>query len=688
MSKHAASTRRGLHWNGLIISVAALLGMTMVVTMSGDSLASWVSTERVTGEFRTNPMLRAEPVTDAVTPLAVSLQWSVPDARGDERFVVERATTATGTGATVLKQNTADTSYVDNGDFPLAGGTCSVGSVLITESTCSLTQATDYWYRVSYRLGSFTSQASDWVKATTPSREALLAHGTPTTTQMALEWDQAPYAGLSSSSYVLERALAADGGNAEVLKNSAERTFVDIGNFDPFGQPYKLATSTLSTCGLASDGIASCWGKINGATSTPAAPKKFDPTTALGNRKALNIASQRAGLLGDREGGYCATPEDGRTIACWLGLYSGATVNPDINRATAPTAIYGVEALTASAGAIKQLVMASEVRCFSTTSNNVYCWGSGYQGGLADGNSYYYYVSTDQISNRAYPDLSRPVLLNGVLSSGSTITKLTAGMNYFCALNDLGEVACWGNTSSWRIDSVNPTTNRPWLLVPSTGILGGEKIVDIEAGATHLCALTDTGSMACWGENGGAQLGTGSTGVAVPFTTTGAQPVRAQVAPANVRQMSLGGSNNALGWTCVLTTNDEIACWGANDKGQIGNGVANTTRVTTPYTSISGQGKIGSLSTGFQNVCVNTQTEVKCWGFNRDRQSSSSASATIVTPTSTGLALVLSCPWGSTILSGNKCSLAPDTTYYYRVTYTLNGLTVVGDWVPRSTLPQ
>jgi hypothetical protein len=76
---------------------------------------------------------------------------------------------------------------------------------------------------------------------------------------------------------------------------------------------------------------------------------------------------------------------------------------------------------------------------------------------------------------------------------------------------------------------------------------------------THTCALRQAG-LYCWGENFAGQLGTGDT-------TTSDVPVRATQVGTDIVELAL-----ATGRSCVRRSSGEVACWGINEQGQLGDG--------------------------------------------------------------------------------------------------------------------
>jgi hypothetical protein len=149
--------------------------------------------------------------------------------------------------------------------------------------------------------------------------------------------------------------------------------------------------------------------------------------------------------------------------------------------------------------------------------------------------------------------------------------------------------------------------------------------------AAHQCGITAEGSLFCWGENDDGQLGNGSATpskvpVEVGLLETFRQVVtgEGQVGEiAGVERASSGGGLRHAGdpftenddYTCALTTNGEVFCWGGNDAGQLGNG----TRLGSPQ-PVRPQLPAGvfiSISTNRGGVCAVEQGgDAYCWGAN------------------------------------------------------------------------
>ena len=117
--------------------------------------------------------------------------------------------------------------------------------------------------------------------------------------------------------------------------------------------------------------------------------------------------------------------------------------------------------------------------------------------------------------------------------------------------------------------------------------------------ATHTCAQRAAG-LFCWGSNFAGELGNGDMQEAL-------RPVQATLAGGDIVEL---GANS--GRTCVRRSDGQVACWGLNEQGQIGDG----TRVA----SLSPQPAVGivdaeQLSVGNATTCVlHGGGMVSCWG--------------------------------------------------------------------------
>jgi tRNA A-37 threonylcarbamoyl transferase component Bud32 len=139
----------------------------------------------------------------------------------------------------------------------------------------------------------------------------------------------------------------------------------------------------------------------------------------------------------------------------------------------------------------------------------------------------------------------------------------------------------------------------------------------VAAGVRHSCLLMD-GRVACWGSNDRGQLG----------ETTGAarqEPVfvRASVA---FRAVTAGGQHS-----CAIDVDGRAFCWGAADRGQLGDGTS-TSRAYAAQ--VAGGQRFRRLQAGAVHNCgLTTAGAIACWGANEWGQLGDGSAATRTVPT-------------------------------------------------------
>ena len=173
------------------------------------------------------------------------------------------------------------------------------------------------------------------------------------------------------------------------------------------------------------------------------------------------------------------------------------------------------------------------------------------------------------------------------------------GHEHSCALNAIGGVECWGDNEYGQLgDGTSEARNAPVNVVRlSSGLRA------IAAGGGHTCALTGEGGIKCWGDNQFGQLGDGTT-------TNRNSPVDVVGLSSNVTAISAGGA-----YTCALTTNGGVECWGGNYNGQLGDGTTN--HRSTPMDVVGFSSGALAIAAGNSHTCaLTTSGGVECWGRN------------------------------------------------------------------------
>ena len=193
------------------------------------------------------------------------------------------------------------------------------------------------------------------------------------------------------------------------------------------------------------------------------------------------------------------------------------------------------------------------------------------------------------------PYRSTPGIVTG-LSTG--VRGLTAGSDYTCALGESGSVQCWGNNQEGQLG--DGTKWSRW-----TPVAVGELPSDVQAltaGGEHTCAVTAGSHVYCWGDNSFGQLGDGTT-------VTRTRPVALVYPISGISAVSAGGRH-----TCVLAEGRAL-CWGGNYSGQLGDG---TTRDrSTPAPVVGLPNSVANISAGPGHTCATlADGSAWCWGVN------------------------------------------------------------------------
>ena len=189
--------------------------------------------------------------------------------------------------------------------------------------------------------------------------------------------------------------------------------------------------------------------------------------------------------------------------------------------------------------------------------------------------------------------------------------KLDAGEGITCAITDNGSLKCWG-WDNWGMlgDGGSGSTYTNLGAPPATAIdLGtGRTAVEVSASERHVCAILDNGSLKCWGSGSEGHLGIGTNPTA-------------QHTPAWV---DLGTGRTAISvatgrfHTCAVLDNGDVKCWGYSGNGQLGMGAGSTAATnappTTPVNLGTGRTAVAISSSWYTTCAILDNGDLKCWG--------------------------------------------------------------------------
>jgi len=243
-----------------------------------------------------------------------------------------------------------------------------------------------------------------------------------------------------------------------------------------------ITTGAFHTCALTTSGGVRCWGSNehgqlgDGTTVDRSSPPSTDVLTGV---KAIDAGYAHT----------CALMTTGG-VRCWGYNFSGQTGDGTTVDQPSPPAndvLTGVQAIAAQGFHTCALMISGGARC----------WGYNVDGELGNG--------TTELYNAVPPTTD---VLTGVKAMAGTYVNT-------CALTNTGGVRCWGSTY-WGMLGPLGTEESPapdtWSTPPGWDVLTG--VQTISCGETHACALMETGSVRCWGQNACGKLGDGDLDIA------------------------------------------------------------------------------------------------------------------------------------------------------------------------------
>lgn len=240
--------------------------------------------------------------------------------------------------------------------------------------------------------------------------------------------------------------------------------------------------------------------------------------------------------------------------------------------------------------------------CAIDYRNRVWCWGKNTSGFMLTNTGGFLGDGTE---------IDRPYPVEAQFPAGVEIEKVSPGIGHTCALDSLGKVWCWGNNAKGQLgtgDNVMSTVPVPILDVTDEG---SEVIfTDVDSGANHSCALSESKDVWCWGSNTQSQLGAQVTGDSTSI------PVKAA---SNAEILEAGGYFN-----CIINEFNETWCWGNNSYAQLGIGT-NIGDFGVPQ--LNDATALEVISCGGGHSCGKDVDDLWfCWGYNNKSQIGSGSS--------------------------------------------------------------
>jgi alpha-tubulin suppressor-like RCC1 family protein len=186
------------------------------------------------------------------------------------------------------------------------------------------------------------------------------------------------------------------------------------------------------------------------------------------------------------------------------------------------------------------------------------------------------------------------------------VTAIAAGGAHSLALDACGVVWAWGLNSAGQL-GINTTDAFVLFATPSV-FPAGTTITAIAAGGDHSLALDSQGNLWAWGNNDHGQLGISNQDVAsskvavkLPF-------------PQNTRFTKIAaGAFHSL----AIDSSGSLWAWGANEHGQLGNGINIDSFGPAHVTFPNGTPRIVTIAGGGRHsLAVDANNNLWAWGAN------------------------------------------------------------------------
>ena len=378
----------------------------------------------------------------------------------------------------------------------------------------------------------------------------------------------------------------------------------------------ELSVNGASFCARSTSNLIKCWGfNFFGQLGLEDTANRGDGAGEMGDALAsLNIGtSVIASALVGNSSMNCALLST-NAIKCWgesRGTITGVSSYVGSSQATIGSNLAPIDLGTGLT--FTKVVVGRYHACALTNSNQVKCWGTNDKGQLGLG---------DLVNRVTNLGDSLPFV---ALPTADIIVDIQAGESRTCILTTLGVVRCWGyGTGGIGLGNLNVVGDAPSEMGESLAAidLGASRTANkIMVAHSHSCAILDNDTVKCWGRNAEGQLGIGSTsakgdgagemGDLLPVVDLGTGEKASEI---------VGGYY----FTCALLQSGTTKCWGQNSVGQLGVGDAlargdgaGEMGDSLPVVDLGDNFTTIAIESGAYHSCaVSDLGKVKCWGQN------------------------------------------------------------------------
>ena len=342
-----------------------------------------------------------------------------------------------------------------------------------------------------------------------------------------------------------------------------------------------VAAGYWHTCATRFSGWLHCWGRNNYG-------QLGDGTTDDVHMPSRGTTFTDAESITARRHHTCLTTEGG-SFHCWGYNWAGQIGDGTTDHRLTPHQKY--------TGGVAYATTGSNHTCLVSYAGHVRCWGRnlyGQQGIDTDGENVLNFEVPEGFQTRA-----------GL--------AIAAGLDHTCMVTNGGEIRCAGrnNYGQLGIGGNGDQTYFSKVVAPPDTVSETKTYTEVAMGANHACAVRGDGVAVCWGAGDQGQRGDGMV----------SQAIRGVPAPVRGLETETVVSVTAgFHHSCALHENGGVWCWGANSRGQVGNG-SSSSIISTPRQVRGLAGGVAAITSGDYHSCALLDSgAVRCWGANATAQ--------------------------------------------------------------------
>lgn len=243
-------------------------------------------------------------------------------------------------------------------------------------------------------------------------------------------------------------------------------------------------------CGVATDGVTSCWGSNQfGQLGTGTVGSFTNAPVPVLNSATLGFTSVQTGFAHT-----CALTGAG-AVYCWgsSSNFGNGSLGPQV---PSPT-------LAAGGATYASIAVGTFYGCGLDGSGAASCWGTSQRSGELG------------LGSIALNVLSPTLVVGGLSFAMLDAFDNNSVFASTCGLSTAGAAWCWGNNADGQLGAPSSDTCTFGATTFSCSatpvpVSGGLRFRKVAAGLRHACALDTAGNVWCWGNNSAGELGDGT----------------------------------------------------------------------------------------------------------------------------------------------------------------------------------